>query len=185
MNFFTTLTVERFNSLFVGSAFLFFAALAVAAALVAVFSRTPMMSAAGLVLSFFAAAMLYFIVDVQFIAAVQLIVYTGGIVILFLFVLMYVNLGSETVFHITSRTKKLLAALIAVTLLMVLFLGVISVYRTPSVIQPAMAFTPANFAAAFFSGGAFVFALEMLGLLLFMAMVFVIYFTVDKKTKIS
>ncbi len=68
-------------------------AVALAAAVGVVASRVPVHSALFLLLHFAMLAGLYVSLDAQFLAAVQVIIYAGGIVILILFVLML--LGSE------------------------------------------------------------------------------------------
>ena len=57
-------------------------------ALAVILSRNPVHSALGLVASFFGIAVLFVDLDAHFLAAVQVIVYAGAIVVLFLFVIM-------------------------------------------------------------------------------------------------
>jgi NADH-quinone oxidoreductase subunit J len=64
------------------------AALAVAGALAVVASRNPIRSAMGLLLLILSVAGLFLALHAQFLAAIQLIVYAGAIVVLFLFVIM-------------------------------------------------------------------------------------------------
>jgi NADH-quinone oxidoreductase subunit J len=64
------------------------AAIAVLAALATVASRNPIRGAMGLLLMIVAVAGLFLGLDAQFLAAVQLIVYAGAVVVLFLFVIM-------------------------------------------------------------------------------------------------
>jgi len=54
----------------------------------------PVRSALFLVLNLFCVAVLYLLLNAYFLAAVQVIVYTGAIMVLFLFVIMLLNLGS-------------------------------------------------------------------------------------------
>jgi len=68
-------------------------ALALAAALGVVFSKSPMMSVLSLLASFFALSVIYLLAGMQFMAAVQILVYAGAILVLFLFVIMLLNLG--------------------------------------------------------------------------------------------
>jgi NADH-quinone oxidoreductase subunit J len=76
--------------------FFFFAAVAVIFALVVVLHRNPVVGALSLVASFFALAVMYVLLDVAFLAALQVIVYAGAIMVLFLFVIMLLNLQHET-----------------------------------------------------------------------------------------
>src|SRR5664280_1193339 len=71
------------------------APVAIAAALAMVFSRHAVHAALLLVVDFFCLAVLYAAQDAPFLAAVQVIVYTGAIMILFLFVLMLVGVDSS------------------------------------------------------------------------------------------
>jgi NADH-quinone oxidoreductase subunit J len=67
-------------------------AVAVGAGVQVIASRNPIHSAIGLVTSFLAIAGLYVLLHAEFVAAVQVLVYAGGIMVLFLFVIMLVNL---------------------------------------------------------------------------------------------
>ena len=57
-----------------------------------IWSRNAVHSAIYLVLSFLSVAALYVLLEAEFVAAVQVLVYAGGIMVLFLFVIMLVNL---------------------------------------------------------------------------------------------
>src|SRR5437762_11515734 len=72
--------------------FFFFAAVAVIFALVVILHRNTVVSALSLVVSFFALAVMYVLLDAPFLAALQVIVYAGAIMVLFLFVIMLLNL---------------------------------------------------------------------------------------------
>ena len=72
--------------------FFLFAAIAVIFALVVVLHRNPVVGALALVASFFALAVMYVLLDAPFLAALQVIVYAGAIMVLFLFVIMLLNL---------------------------------------------------------------------------------------------
>jgi NADH-quinone oxidoreductase subunit J len=77
-----------------GPAILFylFAAIALVAALAVVTLRNPMYGAIALLTCFLAIAVLFFMRHAEFIGVVQIFVYGGGIMVLFLFVIMLVNL---------------------------------------------------------------------------------------------
>jgi NADH-quinone oxidoreductase subunit J len=70
-----------------------FAGLAVASALSCITRRNPLASALWLVVTLFSLAALFVLLDAQFIAVLQLLVYAGAIMVLFLFVIMLLNLG--------------------------------------------------------------------------------------------
>jgi NADH-quinone oxidoreductase subunit J len=69
------------------------AVLTVAAALGVVVARNPMMSILSLLGSFFALATIYLVAGFQTLAALQILVYAGAILVLFLFVIMLLNLA--------------------------------------------------------------------------------------------
>ncbi|HEX8255083.1 MAG TPA: NADH-quinone oxidoreductase subunit J [Thermoanaerobaculia bacterium] len=72
--------------------FFVFAAIAVIFAAVVVLHRNPVVGALSLVASFFALAVMYVLLEAPFLAALQVIVYAGAIMVLFLFVIMLLNL---------------------------------------------------------------------------------------------
>jgi NADH-quinone oxidoreductase subunit J len=72
------------------------AALTILFAAVMVVHRHPVKSVLALVVSFFGLAVCYVMLSAPFIAAIQVIVYAGAILVLFLFVLMLLNVGEET-----------------------------------------------------------------------------------------
>jgi NADH-quinone oxidoreductase subunit J len=75
--------------------FLLLAVLTVTSALVVVVHRNPVYSALGLVSTLFLLAVLFIGLDAHMVAALQIIVYAGAIVVLFLFVIMLLNLQVE------------------------------------------------------------------------------------------
>ncbi|HYL21749.1 MAG TPA: NADH-quinone oxidoreductase subunit J [Gemmatimonadales bacterium] len=77
-------------------AFWAFAALAIGSALLCITRRNPVASALWLVMTLFALAALFVLLDAQFIAVLQVLVYAGAIMVLFLFVIMLLNVGRAT-----------------------------------------------------------------------------------------
>ena len=73
-----------------------FAGLAVVSALACITRRSPVASALWLVVTLFALAALFVLLDAQFIAVLQVLVYAGAIMVLFLFVIMLLNVGRAT-----------------------------------------------------------------------------------------
>lgn len=73
--------------------FYFFGLLALASALLFVTRKSPVSAALWLVSTMFSLAALYILMDAQFIGAVQVLVYAGAIMVVFLFVVMLLNLG--------------------------------------------------------------------------------------------
>src|SRR6266576_4291511 len=80
------------SDMFEFAVFFFFAAIAIIFALVVVMHRSAVVGALSLVVSFFALAVMYVLLDAPFLAALQVIVYAGAIMVLFLFVIMLLNL---------------------------------------------------------------------------------------------
>jgi len=68
------------------------AALALISGVLVVFQTHPLRSALWLIVNFFAVAGIYLLLHAEFIAAIQIIVYAGAIMVLFLFVIMLLNL---------------------------------------------------------------------------------------------
>ena len=85
--------------------FYFLTFLAVLSALMVIFSRNPVFSVLYLILTFFAIAGHYILLNAQFLAAVHVIVYSGAIMVLFLYVIMMLNLNSESEPHKSNLIK--------------------------------------------------------------------------------
>jgi NADH-quinone oxidoreductase subunit J len=75
--------------------FFIFAGVAVGGALALILAREPIHSALALVLVMVSLAVIYLLLGAAFIAAVQIIVYAGAIMVLFVFVIMLLNAGEE------------------------------------------------------------------------------------------
>ncbi len=76
--------------------FYFLSFLAIMFGLLVVFSRNPVHSVLYLVLTFFAIAGHYILLNAQFLAVVHIVVYSGAIMVLFLYVIMMMNLNAES-----------------------------------------------------------------------------------------
>jgi NADH-quinone oxidoreductase subunit J len=75
--------------------FFFFAACAGGSALAMVTRRNPVSSAIWLIGTFFSVAAIYTLLGAFFIGIIQILVYAGAIMVLFLFVIMLLNLGND------------------------------------------------------------------------------------------
>jgi len=73
--------------------FWIFGVIAMGSALLCITRKNPVSSALWLVVTLFALAALFVLLDAQFIAVLQVLVYAGAIMVLFLFVIMLLNLG--------------------------------------------------------------------------------------------
>jgi NADH-quinone oxidoreductase subunit J len=100
--------------------FVVLAPLAVVTALGMVLTRNAVYSALLLVVNFFCLAGFYVLLEAQFVAAVQVIVYAGAIMVLFLFVLMLLGIGNEDVVSETIKGQRPAAVLLTIGLLVTL-----------------------------------------------------------------
>jgi NADH-quinone oxidoreductase subunit J len=76
--------------------FWFFAAVAILSGATCITRRSPVASALWLVNTLFALAAIFVLLDAHFLAALQVLVYAGAIMVLFLFVIMLLNLRGQT-----------------------------------------------------------------------------------------
>src|SRR6187455_766435 len=102
--------------------FLAFALVAVVCAINVVVQTHPISSAVSLIGVMGSLAILYLLLGAEFIAAAQVIVYAGAIMVLFVFVIMLLNAGAET-----RKGRSFMAQLLGVPLL-VSFLGLMAWY---------------------------------------------------------
>ena len=112
------------TSLLTLAVFYFFAAVTIASAAVVVFSRSLIYSAFGLLFTFFGVAALYAFLGADFLAATQLVIYVGGILVLLLFGVMLthklydLNLKTET-FQVVPALLLMLAVFGSLILAMI------------------------------------------------------------------
>jgi len=112
--------------------FWIFSLAAILAGLLTVMARNAVHSALFLISSLVSVAALFILLGAEFIAGVQILVYVGGVMVLFLFVIMLVNIGAEEEGRaaIFNRTPQVGAALIFSLLLVVgLLYAINSGYR--------------------------------------------------------
>ena len=113
--------------------FWIFGVIAMEGGLLCITRKNPIGSALWLVVTLFALAAMYVLLDAQFIAALQVLVYAGAIMVLFLFVIMLLNLGRPGPSDIKGPVGVGVAALLAGTLL--LQLRVLGQAAPPEAIQ--------------------------------------------------
>ena len=110
------------HGLFYQFHFYLFGLIAVASSLVFVTRKSPVAAALWLVSTLFALAALYVMMNAQFIAAIQVFVYAGAIMVVFLFVIMLLNLGQPSeLADARGLGGKLIAGLLGLGLLAQLF----------------------------------------------------------------
>ena len=93
--------------------FILFGAIAVCGAVMVVTRKHPMASALYLILTLFAVAALFVLRQAHFLAAVQVIVYAGAVVVLFVFVIMLINVPEERLPVERATTTRVLGVLAA------------------------------------------------------------------------
>jgi NADH-quinone oxidoreductase subunit J len=102
--------------------FYLFGIIAVASALAFVTRRSPVAAALWLVTTMFSLAAMYVLLDAQFIGVIQVLVYAGAIMVVFLFVIMLLNLGhASEVNDARGMGWKLAAGLVGLALLAQVF----------------------------------------------------------------
>src|SRR5882672_7128962 len=108
--------------------FWIFSISAILAGLLTVMARNAVHSALFLISSLVSVGALFILLGAEFIAGVQILVYVGGVMVLFLFVIMLVNVGAEEEGRasIFNRTPQVAAALVFSLLLVVALLAAIN-----------------------------------------------------------
>ncbi|MFC0344566.1 NADH-quinone oxidoreductase subunit J family protein [Epilithonimonas hispanica] len=106
--------------------FLFFlvAFFAISSAVYFVFARNPLYAILSLIVTMFSIAGMYILLNAQFLGIVQIIVYTGAIMVLFLYILMMLNLNKED-----ESKKANLPKFIGIISVCILFVGMLGAYR--------------------------------------------------------
>lgn len=97
-----------------------------------VFSKNPIHSVLYLIITFFAIAGHYILLNAQFLAAVHIIVYAGAIMVLFLYVIMMLNLNAEV-----EPQKSKLSKFAAVTAGGILMLVLVGAFRNVADAAPS------------------------------------------------
>jgi NADH-quinone oxidoreductase subunit J len=147
--------------------FFVFAAIAVVFALLVVLHRNPVVGALSLVASFFALAVMYVLLEAPFLAALQVIVYAGAIMVLFLFVIMLLNLQ-----HVTEPATRPVQQFLGYTSCAAFGIGLVYyIIKYAMVGRPTAAFpaTARDIGMRMFE--AYVFPFEMVSILLLAAIV--------------
>ena len=117
--------------------FYILSALSVAGALGVILARHPVYSVLSLVVTLFGLSALFAALHAPFVAMIQILVYAGAILILFLFVVMLLDISPETLLRTRSRTSVLAGSLLAL-----LFLAQLGCVVCPSVSTFAVVKTP-------------------------------------------
>ena len=94
--------------------FYIIAFLAIISALFVVLNRNPVYSAVMLVFCFFSLAALYVLLEAYFVAVLEVIVYAGAIMVLFLFVIMLINVGKEIAVPMLIQKGKMIPFILVI-----------------------------------------------------------------------
>jgi len=109
---------NEFFPLFFSFHFYLFAVIALLSAILFVTRKSPVAAALWLVNVMFCLAALYVMLDAQLIGAIQVLVYAGAIMVVFLFVVMLLNLGKpEDVSDIRGQLPRVTAGFVGAALL--------------------------------------------------------------------
>lgn len=104
--------------------FFFVAFLALVSAFYFVFAKNALYAILSLIITFFSIAAMYILLNAQFLGIVQIIVYAGAIMVLFLYILMMLNLNKED-----ESKKKNLAKFIGVFTSGLLLIGILGAFK--------------------------------------------------------
>ena len=114
--------------------FLVFAIIAVVSAINLVVQTHPISSALSLIGVMGSLAVLYLLLGAEFIAAAQVIVYAGAVMVLFIFVIMLLNAGSEPTVPLRRTVKFLGIPLLVIFLGLVAFIVQAALPKTEAVV---------------------------------------------------
>lgn len=112
--------------------FFYFALIIAASSVLVVALRNPIYSALALLIMFFHVAGLYITLHAEFLAAVQVIVYAGAILVLYLFVVMLLNLKHDDRYH----RQWPVAAFVGIALVVEAIMLTVLKGRTTSALPP-------------------------------------------------
>jgi len=113
-------------------AFFVTAAATVASALMVVLHRNPVINALYMVLSFFGVAVLYVLLESHFLAALQVLLYAGAVLVLFVIIVMLIRLDQEQLMKVKPKPGKALAVALALGVILILVGVAHSLSQSPS-----------------------------------------------------
>jgi NADH-quinone oxidoreductase subunit J len=136
--------------------FYLFGLLAVVSALLFVTRKNPVPAALWLVNVMFALAGLYVMLDAPFVSAIQVLVYAGAIMVVFVFVVMLLNLGKHELSDLRSLGARLGAGFMGIALLANLLVAqrnklprIASAPQSDNVVEPVAASLFTDYLVAF------------------------------------
>ena len=151
--------------------FYLFGAVAVIASLLVIAQRNPIYSAVSLVLNLGCVAVFYLLLNAEFLFAVQIIVYAGAIMVLFLFVITLLSPGREETRDDPLARIRLPASLLGIAIVAVLFviLATNTIGGKGGLVSYADLGTPKTVGQALYTS--FLFPFEITSVLLLVAIV--------------
>lgn len=109
--------------------FYVFAFLAVALALTVVVIRNPMHSAVSLFGFFFMVSAIFILLQAEFVAVVQLFVYAGGILVLYLFILMFVDLQETELARRRFHDRRIVIVFLVLLMMVGFWVKIVPTFR--------------------------------------------------------
>jgi NADH-quinone oxidoreductase subunit J len=137
--------------------FSLFAIIALGAAIMMILHRNPVYSAIYLIVTLFALAGFYVLLNAPFVASVHIIVYAGAIMVLFLFVIMLLNLKQDPIRERHKFARRAFASSIVIILLAEIGVLIGSAFFTGTgvaAMPPAASLAPGAPDSTSFAGGA-------------------------------
>jgi len=147
--------------------FFYFSSVTVVSAILTVSMRNPVQSTIALLSALLHVAGLFILLHAEFIAAIQIIIYAGAILVLYLFVLMLLNLkGDETVLHQQFGFALFFSAVLLGEILLALFQSPLFDKGVPSSMETIPPFRGNTESIGFALFTDYLLPFEMIGILL-------------------
>jgi NADH-quinone oxidoreductase subunit J len=102
--------------------FFVLAFLSVFTAVMVIIKKNPIASVVFLVLNFFIIACIYITLGAQFLAAIQVLVYAGAIMVLFVFVIMLLNLDEKIEYELINKKETFRIFLLSTAIVLIMYL---------------------------------------------------------------
>mgnify|MGYP006270234363 CR=1 FL=1 len=167
--------------------FVFFAALTLGAAGLLVLSRNAVTSAMGMILALVGIAADFFLLDAYFLGVLQVLVYAGAVMVLFVFIIMLLNTDKPADRYPWAKAAGGLAIFLLLSAaVLALLLGSGALDHTAGATPAELAGDPGEYATAAKAFGRLLYTkymlpLQMAGLLLLLALVGVVSLSKDSK----
>jgi len=168
--------------------FVFFAALTLGAAILLVASRNAVTSAMGMILALVGIAAEFFLLDAYFLGVLQILVYAGAVMVLFLFIIMLLDTDKPADRYPWAKAAGGLALFLLLAAgVLALFLHSGALDRAAGATPPELAASPGDYATSAKAFGRLLYTkymlpLQLAGLLLLLALVGVVNLSKDSKT---